>query len=139
MGDGCICANVVKPSQPWALHFKDLFLQKRYKVVEFKGEWALRGTFDNRHSKASQKYSVTQSIGYSHTKSTSITHTWSESLSFSLGDIGGSESFTHAVKHYDSSTFSTSLTKTHSVTCPADTLCNYRQRLLTATFALQSA
>jgi hypothetical protein len=129
----------VSPSKGWALHFKDLFQQKRYKVVGFKGDWALRGTFDNRHSKATQSFSVKQTTGYSHTQSTTITDTWSAKMGFVLKNIGGSVSFTHAVQHYDSSTFSTSVTKTHSVNCPANTLCNYRQRLLTATFALQSA
>lgn len=137
---GCICANSVNPDQGWSLHFKSLFEQTRYKIVDFKGSWDLVATFDNRNQKGSQGFSVQESTGYEHTESTTVTNSWTRSLTKDLGNYKSeSESFTHAVQHYSSETFEEFVTVTRSVNCPGDTLCNYRQRLLTATFALQSA
>jgi hypothetical protein len=137
-GPGCICQNAVNPKQPWALHFKDMFEQGRYKVKTYNPVW-ITSTFDNTGPGGPLEYEHTMDIGYEAQKSTTITNSWTLEMGGAFKGLTGSASFTHAVQQYTSQSFSVHSTKTIRVTVPPDTLEHFYQRVVQVELELQSA
>jgi hypothetical protein len=137
-GGGCICENAVKPSQSWALHFKDMFEQGRYTVKTYNPVW-ITSTFDNTGPGGPLEYEHTMDIGYEASKSTTITNSWTLKMGGAFKGLSGSASFTHAVEQYTSQSFSVHSTKTIKVTVPPDTLEHFYQRVVQVELELQSA
>jgi hypothetical protein len=137
-GSGCICENAVSISQPWALHFKEMFEQGRYKVTKYNPVWTELGC-DNTGGPGVMHCTQTLDVGYEKSKSTTITNSWTVSMQAAFRGLGGSASFTQAVSHYSEASFSTHSTTGVTYDVPPNEFVTIYQRIMQVELELTSA